>query len=109
VTPLESSRAAESPGPDRDTQLERAVGIVLYTGISVSSACLAIGLMLEVFGAALPSRVMLNAGLIVLLATPVGRVLASVVEYSRERDWLFVVLTIVVLLELVGSLIVAIS
>jgi uncharacterized membrane protein len=42
---------------------------------------------------------MLSAGLVILMATPVGRVVVSVSEHAFERDWAFVVLTTIVLLE----------
>jgi uncharacterized membrane protein len=51
--------------------------------------------------------VLMNAGLMILMATPVARVAASVAEYARERDWTFVVLTSIVLLELCGGIIAA--
>jgi uncharacterized membrane protein len=38
------------------------------------------------------------------MATPVARVVVSVIEYVLERDWLFVVLTTTVLVILLGSL-----
>ncbi len=91
-----------------DTKLERAVGIVLRLGVTASSVCLAIGLLLEIFGYGGESRVLLNVGLVVLIATPAGRVVTSVFEYAFARDWLFVGFTVVVLLELVGSLIAAV-
>jgi uncharacterized membrane protein len=53
------------------------------------------------------ARLMLEGGLIILLATPPTRVVVSVVEYIRERDWAFVVLTLVVLLALAASAIAA--
>ena len=43
---------------------------------------------------------LLNAGLIVLMATPILRVLVSVVEYVRMRDWFFAVTTLAVVAEL---------
>ena len=43
---------------------------------------------------------LLTAGLLVLMATPMLRVLLSLVEYVRMRDWLFVATTLVVLAEL---------
>ena len=49
------------------------------------------------------SHFLLNAGLIILMATPVGRVVISVGEYFLERDWVFVVLTTIVLLELAAG------
>ena len=45
--------------------------------------------------------------MIILLATPATRVIVSVIEYVRERDWMFVVLTLVVLAALAGSVAVA--
>ena len=54
------------------------------------------------------AHLLLNVGLVILLATPVGRVVVSVGEYALERDWVFVLLTTIVLVELVGSLIAAV-
>ena len=91
-----------------DNRLDRAVGRVLNVGVTVSSACLAIGLGLSMFGGTTgTARLLLNAGLVALMATPVGRVIISVIEYAFERDWVFVLLTTIVLLELVGSLLAA--
>jgi uncharacterized membrane protein len=53
------------------------------------------------------ARLLLEAGLIILIATPAVRVVVSVIEYIRERDWMFVVLTLVVLLALAGSVVAA--
>ena len=92
-----------------DSRLDRAVGRVLNVGVTASSACLALGLGLSMFaGTAGAAHLLLNAGLVVLMATPVGRVVISVSEYAFERDWAFVLLTTIVLLELVGSLLAAV-
>jgi uncharacterized membrane protein len=90
------------------TDLERAVGRVLRLGITATTVCLAAGLLLSLLGASHPAELFLETGLVLLLATPVARVVVSVVDYARERDWLFVVLTIVVLLQLAGSVIAAV-
>jgi len=50
---------------------------------------------------------LLEAALIVLLVTPAARVVVSIIEYVRERDWLFVALTLVVLAALGGSVVAA--
>lgn len=42
-------------------------------------------------------------GLIVLVATPVARVAFSVFAFFKERDWTYVILTLIVLGVLVGS------
>ncbi len=114
-TDREATGALPRPGEDgaaaadrRDSRLERAIGLVLRAGVIVSTVCLAIGLLLEVAGARAASSVLLNVGLVVLLATPVGRVVTSVFEYAAAREWTFVILTLVVLGELFGSLLAAI-
>ena len=92
-----------------ESRLDQAVGRVLRVGVTTSSACLAIGWGLSMFaGTAGAAHLLLNAGLVILLATPVGRVVVSVGEYALERDWVFVLLTTIVLLELLGSLFAAV-
>lgn len=46
------------------------------------------------------------AGLLVLITTPVVRVALSVVGFSLQRDWVYVGLTALVLLVLLGSFLV---
>jgi uncharacterized membrane protein len=46
------------------------------------------------------------AGLLVLIATPVLRVAISVVGFALQRDWVYVGLTVLVLLVLLGSFLV---
>ena len=89
-------------------KLERVIGIVLRAGVIISSICLAAGLVLSLAtddGAA--ATVLLNAGIVVLLATPLARVIVSTVQYVGERDWRFATLTFIVLLELVASAVAA--
>jgi uncharacterized membrane protein len=50
---------------------------------------------------------LVQVGLLVLLLTPVARVVASVVEFLLERDWLYVAITGAVLAVLLWSLFVA--
>ena len=64
------------------------------------------GLVLALLGAPEGlSHGLLMAGLVVLVATPVTRVVLSVVEYQRQRDWAFVAYTLIVLGALVGSVV----
>ena len=53
------------------------------------------GLGLSLAGVEPVATVLLNAGIIVLLATPVSRVVVSTVEYVVERDWPFATLTFI--------------
>ncbi len=90
------------------TRLERIIGVLLRVGVSASSACLAAGLALSFVDAAAPaSHILLQTGVVVLLATPVARVVASIVEYGLQRDWVFVALTLTVLMELLASAVAA--
>jgi uncharacterized membrane protein len=89
-------------------KLERLIGMVLRAGVIASSACLTVGLLLALAtGGGAISSFLLNAGIVVLLATPVARVIVSIVQYVSQRDWAFATLTIVVLLELVASAVAA--
>jgi uncharacterized membrane protein len=98
--------------PDRGnapaTSLERVIGVVLRAGVMASSACLAVGLLLALLmGGSGLAGILLHAGIIVLLATPVARVIVSIVQYASQRDWAFTALTAIVLLELMASAVAA--
>jgi uncharacterized membrane protein len=91
-----------------DFRLEERLGSILRYGVHASSACLAVGLVLGLataHGAA--ASMLMTLGLMMLMATPVARVAASVVEYARLRDWIFFILTGIVLLELCAGVVAA--
>jgi hypothetical protein len=92
------------------TRLEILLGRLLLGGLLTASACLTAGLALWLTQAA-PSiaNLFLTAGLIVLMATPILRVVVSLVEYTRMRDWFFVATTLVVLIVLFVTIAVALS
>lgn len=52
---------------------------------------------------------LLNAGLIVLMATPIMRVIVSFAEYISLRQWFFAGVTILVLAELAITVAVALK
>jgi uncharacterized membrane protein len=80
------------------TRLETRLGHLLVTGVVVSASALAVGLLIWLFAPSSPiANVLLRAGLFVLMATPILRVVVSVVEYIRMRDWFFVATTLAVL------------
>ena len=94
--------------PPATDRLERSLGKILAAGVLASTGLLAAGLLLQLVGVGPSTAAALtNAGLIVLMATPVARVAVSVIEYSLERDWLFAMLTTTVLIILLGSLVVS--
>ena len=85
-------------------RLERHLGRLLFAGVSSSAALLLVGLLLWMTGTAPAlSHGVLNAGLIVLMATPILRVIVSLIEYVRMRDWFFVLTTLGVLIVLFAS------
>ena len=91
-----------------DHHLEASIGRVLRLGVLTSSACLGAGLVITLAsGSTGLAGGLLTAGLVILLATPAARVVVSTIIYARERDWLFVALTLTVLAELIASSIAA--
>jgi uncharacterized membrane protein len=88
-------------------RLERVLGRVLRIGSMLSTSILALGLLVALVApSSAAGPAVIRAGLLVLLATPVARVVTSVFEYASDRDWLFASLTFVVLAIVVGSLLV---
>jgi uncharacterized membrane protein len=82
-------------------RLERHLGRLFVIGLSISATALACGLILFFLVPSSPTtRLVLNLGLVALMATPILRVIVSVSEYVRMKDWFFVTTTIVVLTEL---------
>jgi uncharacterized membrane protein len=95
--------------PDRPDRLERVLARWLAVGTTLSTGLLAVGLAGWMVGGPSPlSAGCMHGGLLVLMATPVVRVLASVVEYARERDWAFVATTLAVLAVLTATLVAAV-
>jgi uncharacterized protein DUF1634 len=96
---------------DRDlSRLEVHLGRLLLGGVLSSASCLAVGL--AVWLAAGPTSIanaLLTAGLLVLMATPILRVVVSLVEYARMRDWFFVATTLAVLIVLFVTIGVALT
>jgi uncharacterized membrane protein len=89
------------PHADALVRLEHRVGRLLVVGVTLSAVALAIGLTLFLIGPdpRIGTRV-IDAGLIILMATPILRVMISVVEYVRMREWFFALITLAVLVVL---------
>ena len=86
-------------------RLEVTLGRLLQAGVMSAAACLTAGLAIWMSGA-WPwfATVLLTAGLMILMATPILRVVVSLVEYARVRDWFFVSTTLFVFGVLVVTL-----
>jgi uncharacterized membrane protein len=88
--------------------LERTIGAVLRAGVILSSVCLALGLAGEIAeGATGVAGILLHTGIVILLLTPVARVVVSIVQYTLDRDWTFATLTAIVFVELLASAVAA--
>ena len=81
--------------------LELKLGRLLFAGVMSSAVCLAAGLALSLTGA-YPgvANGILTTGLVILMITPLARVVTSLAVYVRMRDWFFVGTTILVFVEL---------
>ena len=85
-------------------RLELQLGRLLFAGVTSAAICLALGLALWMArvspGAA---NILLTTGLIVLMLTPIARVVASMIVYVRIRDWFFVATTLMVFGVLIAA------
>lgn len=97
----------ESPSLVR---LEVRLGYLLVTGVIASASLLALGLGLWLWGSHMTAALwLLNAGLIVLMSTPILRVVVSFSEYIAMKQWFFAGVTVFVLLELTVTVLVALG
>jgi uncharacterized membrane protein len=93
----------------RDRRFEAIVGRALTIGITASSLCLAAGLVLSAAGLERIAGLLLSTGLLMLMATPAARIAIAAVVYTRQREWLFAGLTLVVIAELIASVLAALG
>jgi uncharacterized membrane protein len=77
-------------------RLEHVIGRLLNVGVALCTVILAIGLVLWFAGSPFADPV-IRTGLVVLIATPVTRILASLIDAVRRRDSLLVWSTAIVL------------
>ncbi|MGA3127383.1 MAG: DUF1634 domain-containing protein [Candidatus Korobacteraceae bacterium] len=130
-----SSLPHKSPPPDdwNDRRIELIIGTLLRIGVLFSAIVVLIGGIIYLFrhGLAtasyrtfegelsplrslpgighgvlqLSGRAIIQFGLLLLIATPVARVVFSAVAFARERDYLYVAFTLAVLAILGYSLV----
>jgi hypothetical protein len=85
-------------------RLEILLGRLLFAGVTSAAVCLAAGLAMWMAGVASGlASALLRAGLLILMITPIARVIASMIVYVRMRDWFFVATTIVVFGVLIAA------
>jgi uncharacterized membrane protein len=82
------------------TRLDRAIEIALTAGLLVSAALMSAGLLLE-------RPPLVRLGILLLLFTPLVRVVVVTIGFSLRREWIFVGLSLWILAVLGSSLHVA--
>jgi len=132
-TPTTSSSSSAKPGQWNDQRIEIIIGALLRTGVLLAAALVLAGgaLYLNRHGHDVPNyhvfhgesgalksagaivtgartlrgQAIIQLGLLVLIATPVARVAFSAIAFAIERDYMYVVITLIVLGILLYSLI----
>ena len=84
----------------RTSTLDRVIEAVLMVGVLVSGLLLTAGLV----SGRVPA---LRAGILLLLATPVARVLVVTIGMMLERDWVFTLVSLWILAVLASGIWVA--
>ena len=78
-----------------DPAADRAVALTLKIGAYLAFALIVAGMLLQ---PVLPAgRRIASAGLLVLLATPLVRIVVAGAQFVHERDWKYAVISLVVL------------
>lgn len=115
--PADGQPTEAPPFDARPVELEIRIPKLLRLGLWLSIAFMVVGIAAAVASpgnahlplrfrdipaalAALDPRGLLGAGILLLLVTPLARVLASILHFARERDRLYVGLTAIVALNL---------
>jgi uncharacterized membrane protein len=115
-----------------DERLDRIVGVVLRTGVTLAAALVLVGgiAFLASHGYQVPDYhkfhpepatlttiggiwlgairldpiYLIQLGLLVLIATPVVRVITCVAGFALERDWMYATVSLIVLVCLLASI-----
>jgi uncharacterized membrane protein len=84
--------------------IELVLARLLRLGSLAAATLLAAGLALMLLGQTGIAPRLITAGLLVLLGTPVLRVMAAALIFVRERDWYFAFFCLVVLCALAAGI-----
>jgi uncharacterized membrane protein len=83
--------------------IETVLARLLRLGSLLAAILLASGIAAMLLAEASFAQWLITAGLIVLLGTPVMRVLVAGLVFAREKDWLFALFCLVVLCALAAG------
>lgn len=90
---MEMSQAARE---EQLHHLEERIVAILRFGVIIAAILMGSGLLMGLLQVAYASTVM-TAGLIVLLLTPIFRVAATFLAYIWAKDWVYVIISAIVL------------
>lgn len=90
---MEMSREARD---EQLHQLEEKIVAILRLGVIISAVLLSLGLALGLLKLA-PATSVMKAGLVILLLTPIFRVVATFFAYIWAKDWVYVLISAIVL------------
>ncbi|BCS55037.1 DUF1634 domain-containing protein [Geobacter sp. SVR] len=83
--------------------IEMILARLLRTGSIIAAVLLATGIAAMLLTGADFAPRLITAGLVVLLGTPIMRVLVSGLVFYREKDWLFTLFCLIVLCSLAAG------
>jgi uncharacterized membrane protein len=129
----EPSTGKTPPRGWTDQQVEQTMGLLLRGGVSLAAAIVVVGAVVFLvrhgstppnfrqfvgqppelcsmsgivgLAATFSGRGLIQLGLLALVATPIARVVFSIYAFGRQRDWLYVAITLIVLAVLMYSLV----
>lgn len=90
-----------------DRRMDEIIGYLLRGGVSIAAAVVAAGGVWYLASGSRPNPhagAMIWAGLLILVSTPVARVIFSLIAFAIEGDRKFMVITSIVLAVLIYSL-----
>lgn len=85
------------------TDIELILALFLRGGSMVAALLLALGLVDMVLWQAQIAPKLITAGILVLMSTPVMRVVVAGVIFIKERDWRFALFSLVVLIAVIAG------
>ena len=84
--------------------IELVLARLLRLGSLIAAALLAVGIALMAMGMTVLAPKLITAGLLVLLGTPVMRVVVASIIFTKEREWHFAFFSFVVLCAMAAGI-----
>ncbi|MCA1560259.1 MAG: DUF1634 domain-containing protein [Acidobacteria bacterium] len=93
---------------DSSSPLDRTGARLLTWGVMLSALCTLTGLCVWLTAAGdWRAIALLNAGLMMLMGTPILRLCVAVAQFAQARDWFFLLTTLAVVAVLLTTLLLA--